>query len=1089
MISLRHLGLLTILVCICAGAVLAQEEDARRLYEEGQSALAAGDHKAAAEKFIASGDALAAANAVKAQTIYITAGKMFRQAGLPEDALAALQKASSVNKDEKTSPLFLLDDELSAAHQAMGNHREAASAAERALGAPGDKEALACANLHARAADSYLRLELYSASVGHANDAYSFFLSHDPAAAAKQLVIRASAKLGLGDFDGADEDLQTAWAMHEKHGDVRNHSEILSNQGLLSVYRSDYEEALKKFSLAQRLEKTAGLNENLGADLNNEGLVWRALGNYDKAMAAFSGALELAQGLALPRDEGIALSNRAIIHRIQGNFTDSLEDYKQATQCFEKAGSKYGMANVELGMAKLVTASDRDYTKAWAHATKALSLFSEIGDVRGEVESRNIMAFLIKEGNSASSGTRDLLIEEEPSKHLGMPPSEALGKIRELLGASLEVAERLGDTENIWECHQGLGYADWKSGELDAALEHYRKAIESLAAVRSRASSKELSGSYLKNKQDVFAEALAVASELNKTRPSNDLGKLILSWSDMMLNEVMKSGMGRARMRYENKEKEGLRAKVDELAERRSSVDRALQSNREKTERGAKGSEGQSVEGLMTEEGKALGETLAKLDKEYALGVQEWKQQHPEDRDLYDTLSELDPSLVQKSLASDEAVLNCMPLPDGKSIALTLITSAGTTTLVSSVPEKYGTLANLVVNRFLNDSLERGGRNLNKPEELQKLNTSPEKCHQEIVGLLHDLYLILYEPLRAQLTGGGVKRLRVVAYKDLAYVPFCALKKSPDPGVQDYLVYDHVFTYTRLKYLDGSKTDPSGLLSGEFLGVANPIHKWTIFPPLGGAMTEIDQVSSAAKGGAISELSVYKETEALEETVRAGLARNPSVVYLATHGYPYPDYYAQFVEGKKNKKGNWKKEVQDMDRFQEHANLNGLGFLGGYLLLACQAEDYSAVGPQNDGLLTLKDIMEIECGAPELVVLSACNSAVEFAPKLTQQERSALAAIRERLVDCGWQPGIDQVAFPDAFLRKGTAAVLGTQWFVDDNATQQIVGEYFTIRGTYGDAEALQRAMISYIEAKKVSGDTIGRHPYYWAPFTLTTRN
>jgi CHAT domain-containing protein len=142
----------------------------------------------------------------------------------------------------------------------------------------------------------------------------------------------------------------------------------------------------------------------------------------------------------------------------------------------------------------------------------------------------------------------------------------------------------------------------------------------------------------------------------------------------------------------------------------------------------------------------------------------------------------------------------------------------------------------------------------------------------------------------------------------------------------------------------------------------------------------------------------------------------------------------------------------------------------------------------DDGVLTLKEILELPDYAfknAKLAVLSACNTAVTYSPRITAEERLELedAEISRELVKAGFSPGVDQVSLTDTFMKRNFKSIMGTLWFADDKATGFIVGKFFENIGTMKPAEALRQAKLTYLKSPPMGPDhtTVPNHPYYWA--------
>jgi tetratricopeptide (TPR) repeat protein len=139
--------------------------------------------------------------------------------------------------------------------------------------------------------------------------------------------------------------------------------------------------------------------------------------------------------------------------------------------------------------------------------------------------------------------------------------------------------------------------------------------------------------------------------------------------------------------------------------------------------------------------------------------------------------------------------------------------------------------------------------------------------------------------------------------------------------------------------------------------------------------------------------------------------------------------------------------------------------LARYALLAAHAElnrEYPlfsriqlAASANDDGFLNLYDVREMQLNA-EIVVLSGCNTQIG---KISSGEEVA--------------------ALSRAFLGAGAGSVVATLWSVKDEATAELVQEFFRrIRDNVPIDAALQQAQHAVRKAWP--------HPYYWAGFTVT---
>lgn len=112
----------------------------------------------------------------------------------------------------------------------------------------------------------------------------------------------------------------------------------------------------------------------------------------------------------------------------------------------------------------------------------------------------------------------------------------------------------------------------------------------------------------------------------------------------------------------------------------------------------------------------------------------------------------------------------------------------------------------------------------------------------------------------------------------------------------------------------------------------------------------------------------------------------------------------------------------------------------------------------NDGMLTVRELYELNLNA-DLVTLSACET--------------GLGKIAN---------GDDVVGFTRGFLYAGTNSIISSLWKVDDQATSQLMQNFYANLADSSDKrQALKKAQLA---VKK----HYNRHPYYWAAFQLTGR-
>ena len=193
---------------------------------------------------------------------------------------------------------------------------------------------------------------------------------------------------------------------------------------------------------------------------------------------------------------------------------------------------------------------------------------------------------------------------------------------------------------------------------------------------------------------------------------------------------------------------------------------------------------------------------------------------------------------------------------------------------------------------------------------------------------------------------------------------------------------------------------------GRFLAFANPA---TDYMPLDFAEIEVNNISAL-----FSKRTVYFEREATEGRAKK-LSNSSDIIHFACHG-----------------------EFNDKQPMQSG------------LLLSRDSD--------NDGYLQVHEIFGLDLSNANLVVLSACET--------------ALSQIYS---------GDDLVGLSRGFIYAGTPCLLATLWKVDDRATSILMKVFYENwhKRDMNKTEALRKAQLALKSMPQY------RHPYYWAPFIM----
>jgi CHAT domain-containing protein len=190
---------------------------------------------------------------------------------------------------------------------------------------------------------------------------------------------------------------------------------------------------------------------------------------------------------------------------------------------------------------------------------------------------------------------------------------------------------------------------------------------------------------------------------------------------------------------------------------------------------------------------------------------------------------------------------------------------------------------------------------------------------------------------------------------------------------------------------------------------------------------------------------VFMYDEGTEETFKALSGQSQSIIHIATHGF-------YFSEQELRQQGRQLVFLSDENSHLDDAlNYSGLLFAGAnYALQGNRLPDGI-----EDGVLTAREIAQVDLGHVDLVVLSACQT--------------GLGEIRDDGV-FGIQRG---------FKKAGARSLLMSLWKVDDEATDLMMTRFYE---RLMDGRELHRAFAEAQQAVREGGYP---EPYFWASFIL----
>ena len=234
------------------------------------------------------------------------------------------------------------------------------------------------------------------------------------------------------------------------------------------------------------------------------------------------------------------------------------------------------------------------------------------------------------------------------------------------------------------------------------------------------------------------------------------------------------------------------------------------------------------------------------------------------------------------------------------------------------------------------------------------------------------------------------------------------------------------------------------------------------FLPLAGTAREVESVrtrfAAAFPGGTIVAL---RGTEATEAAFRRGATR-ARFIHLATHGFFEPPELTTKVSRPGDELSYWS-TPEGLVRLSPGL-LSGVAFAGA---------NRAPAADRDDGILTAVEAQQLDLGGVELVVLSACETA------LGSESR-----------------GEGLMGLQRAFQVAGARALVSSLWSVDDEATALLMGEFYANLWDrrLPRLESLRQAQLAVLHRYDprthallpTPTDARRLPPFFWAAFTLS---
>ena len=221
-------------------------------------------------------------------------------------------------------------------------------------------------------------------------------------------------------------------------------------------------------------------------------------------------------------------------------------------------------------------------------------------------------------------------------------------------------------------------------------------------------------------------------------------------------------------------------------------------------------------------------------------------------------------------------------------------------------------------------------------------------------------------------------------------------------------------------------------------------------------LMEVDSISQTI-GNAI-QVTTYTDKEGSEESFKSLSGNSPSILHIATHGYYITPTQAEIMS-KENMSRYAISSMEDRQRSVIDYSMERTGLLMAGAQLKLRGDSVPQMA--EDGILSAKEISHLDLSNTDLVVLSACQT--------------ALGDITNDGV-AGLQRG---------FKIAGVKSVLMSLWKVDDAATYLLMKQFYKSLFAGKNKQQALRDAQNYLRSYMVGNERPYNDIHYWGAFIL----
>lgn len=798
----------------------------------------------------------------------------------------------------------------------------------------------------------------------------------------------------LGDVQITQELFNKSLSLYQAEGDKRGEGLVLTAQGTMHSFLGQKQAALDKHVKARELLRTVGDHAGEAITLNSIGKAYEDLNDLPIALTNYKQALQLYEQLGNIEFASASEYYIGRASKLIGDKQTALQFLRESVAHSRLVGQRRVTAYALCDISQ-IQSEDGKNDEARIGLQQAIHLYQGTGDRRLEANALNRLAAI---HSAAHENAKALAYRKQ----------------------ALELYRTAGDKQGEAATLYNIALVESAIGNLANALEHVKESNEAIEVVRSQIVSPDLRASYYESVRKYAELYIDLQMRLGKLNGDKTAAESAFETSEHAHSRSLLEVLGEASAQIRQgvnpdllEQEQALQQKLYSLAKQKM---RLLQNKVEAGELEAVMREIQE----RTTTYRELETQIKQQSPRYANLVQ------PQPLSLKQIQQELpnDTLLLEYTLGSERSYL--WAISNNSLIAVTLPARDEIEALVKSVCEL------LTVRQRLNES------------DLSSYVDRVAQADAEYWRQAGRLSEILLAPVMDNIKG---KTILVVADGALHYLPFAAL---PEPtkanqgdsteGPVPIIVGHELARLPSASILAAIRQTPR---SGDHADKLIAIFADPVFSPGDSRLKNLEPAPAQQTVQPTVTIS-WPRLPATEDEAKSVVAIPPAGTGMLAMGFD-----ADRTTALSGELGQYK-----IVHFATHGVVDVENPEMSGIVLSLVSRD----GKAKDGFLQLHDIYNMNLSNTQLVVLSACETA------LGKQVR-----------------GEGLVGLSRGFIYAGASSVVASLWKVDDRATTQLMTQFY--RGLFEErltaSAALRKAKLSMWHEPRY------RAPFFWAAFEL----